>query len=552
MCEVHGMSDCSKGGKKVKVLREKDVNEETEEETEELDEVWIVTYGGDRVKQHKNQKEALKHAREVGGKVSATHGAKGVKASVALAKTEKPSKMRRPWDVKEATTERRDSNIKTTDGYTGGNAVGGYKKPDPFDWDDGKRDSSIRTTDDITGGNAKVTSAKDYEDDEDEFKPKNINGVTVRSIFKNKAEKDEHERATKASMDPEGTTQKFLRGLKDKEEKERSDKEDKFLDTVGASDKTKKMYKSASPEGKLAALDAMKKHKIADPVSGKVITTKKDEDDEDDVKLPDIWGDIANKAKKLNSITKPKAVNEVLSKKASAGEWIKDFQDSDNPKFAGKSKEKRKQMALAAYYAKQRNEETELEEGVVDVYAHERDDNSNKLQHWSKAKLDKHRKIPHGTHSRADIEDEHKRRIRTSEYEMRSKSPVKEEAEELEELSKKTLVNYIDKAVRDKRRTDRAHGYESNKPLSTSAAGRNEFGIKQLGKASDKRAKGINMAAQKLAKEEVEQTDESLVQPLLGSVTGSKKKKTAKEQTGPDTPMTFPNMSVDVNTGHNV
>lgn len=47
-------------------------------------------------------------------------------------------------------------------------------------------------------------------------------------------------------------------------------------------------------------------------------------------------------------------INEVLSKDASAGEWIRDFISSDNPKFAGKSKEKRKQMALAAYYAKQR------------------------------------------------------------------------------------------------------------------------------------------------------------------------------------------------------
>lgn len=52
-------------------------------------------------------------------------------------------------------------------------------------------------------------------------------------------------------------------------------------------------------------------------------------------------------------------LQEVLSKDASAGQWIKDFIDSDNPKFAGKSKEKRKQMALAAYYAKQRNEEVE-------------------------------------------------------------------------------------------------------------------------------------------------------------------------------------------------
>lgn len=50
-------------------------------------------------------------------------------------------------------------------------------------------------------------------------------------------------------------------------------------------------------------------------------------------------------------------LDEVLTKKTSVGEIIKDFQQSTNPKFAGKSKEKRKEMALAAYYAKQRNED---------------------------------------------------------------------------------------------------------------------------------------------------------------------------------------------------
>ena len=50
-------------------------------------------------------------------------------------------------------------------------------------------------------------------------------------------------------------------------------------------------------------------------------------------------------------------LNEVLGKNAEAGDWIHDFVHSDNPKFQGKSKEKRKQMALAAYYAAQRNEE---------------------------------------------------------------------------------------------------------------------------------------------------------------------------------------------------
>lgn len=57
-------------------------------------------------------------------------------------------------------------------------------------------------------------------------------------------------------------------------------------------------------------------------------------------------------------------INEVLGKDASAGDWIHDFVHSDNPKFKGKSKAKRKEMALAAYYAKQRNEEVEVEEST--------------------------------------------------------------------------------------------------------------------------------------------------------------------------------------------
>lgn len=72
-------------------------------------------------------------------------------------------------------------------------------------------------------------------------------------------------------------------------------------------------------------------------------------------------------------------LQEVLSKDAKAGEWISDFVKSDNPKFQGKSKEKRKQMALAAYYAAQRNEEVEqideLQASTLKSYADKRMDN---------------------------------------------------------------------------------------------------------------------------------------------------------------------------------
>ena len=70
------------------------------------------------------------------------------------------------------------------------------------------------------------------------------------------------------------------------------------------------------------------------------------------------WGAApVNKKKKANEEVE---LDEVLTKKTSAGETISDFVHSDNPKFAGKSKEKRKQMALGAYYSKQREQKEEV------------------------------------------------------------------------------------------------------------------------------------------------------------------------------------------------
>lgn len=48
-------------------------------------------------------------------------------------------------------------------------------------------------------------------------------------------------------------------------------------------------------------------------------------------------------------------VKEALDPKDDAGVWISDFVHSTNPKFDGKSKEERKQMALAAYYQARRD-----------------------------------------------------------------------------------------------------------------------------------------------------------------------------------------------------
>jgi RNA binding exosome subunit len=50
-----------------------------------------------------------------------------------------------------------------------------------------------------------------------------------------------------------------------------------------------------------------------------------------------------------NEIDDQEDLGEKLDKDADAGDYVKDFQKSDAPQFKGKSKKKKKQMAIAAY-----------------------------------------------------------------------------------------------------------------------------------------------------------------------------------------------------------
>jgi hypothetical protein len=70
-------------------------------------------------------------------------------------------------------------------------------------------------------------------------------------------------------------------------------------------------------------------------------------------------------AKKLKEESELEYIEEKLSAADPASKWISDFVASDNPKFAGKSKKERIQMALGAHYAAKRakNEAVEIEEG---------------------------------------------------------------------------------------------------------------------------------------------------------------------------------------------
>ena len=69
-------------------------------------------------------------------------------------------------------------------------------------------------------------------------------------------------------------------------------------------------------------------------------------------------------------------LKEKLGKDADAGDYIDDFMKSDAPQFKGKSKEKKRDMAIAAYLdAKDKNEEV----GSISFNYIEKDINNNTI-----------------------------------------------------------------------------------------------------------------------------------------------------------------------------
>lgn len=69
-----------------------------------------------------------------------------------------------------------------------------------------------------------------------------------------------------------------------------------------------------------------------------------------------------NQNKTIRDLLENIRLQEELSKDAKAEKFVRDFVNSDNPKFEGKSKEERIKMALAAYYQKENNETENVKE----------------------------------------------------------------------------------------------------------------------------------------------------------------------------------------------
>ena len=123
------------------------------------------------------------------------------------------------------------------------------------------------------------------------------------------------------------------------------------------------------------------------------------------------------------------------------GEWVSDFVDSDDPKFAGKSKKERIQMALGASYAAKRAE------GKIKEEAEEFDEELTPMQNTHFELMNKHRVAAQFTNGperdmHLTAAAKHERALRNHSSQDHSSSMtsskklgVTEEAEELDEVS---------------------------------------------------------------------------------------------------------------------
>ena len=211
-------------------------------------------------------------------------------------------------------------------------------------------------------------------------------------------------------------------------------------------------------------------------------------------------------------------IGETLSRSAKAGDYIDDFVHSKNPKFAGKSKKERINMALGAYYGK-KNENVELEESdcvtppQAKNIADKEVDKHEKKMHDKKADLVKKEEVEQQDEAKSESKKDFqarqerlaaaaaqtakdparlKRMMSIPGYSaamgLANKTTTKEEVEQIDELKTGTLMRYATKANQSMIGGDRSK--------------------------EDKRIKGIHLAtnkikqsSQKSVKEE-EQIDE--------------------------------------------
>jgi hypothetical protein len=251
--------------------------------------------------------------------------------------------------------------------------------------------------------------------------------------------------------------------------------------------------------------------KTGDKVHGKVmhksdteVHMKQTHDSYDDKKVGSV-----HKFKIGSTLPEEVDLEEVLKVSDGAGKWISDFVHSENPKFAGKSKKERQQMALGAYYAAKKG----VKEGVELVYELKK---ATLASYVKKAGSNIEYNAGEKREAElADWDDDSERKTAEKNIENRHKGIktavkklAKEEVESIDEISKATLGSYakkasFDSAISKKIAADfdnraKTSRKQDMKDANTNIA--NDYKTK-----SWKRQDNVNKAIDRLTKEEVEQ-----------------------------------------------
>lgn len=220
------------------------------------------------------------------------------------------------------------------------------------------------------------------------------------------------------------------------------------------------------------------------------------------------------------------SLEEKLKASDPAGTYISDFVHSDNPKFAGKSKSKRIQMALAASYAakgKSRNEEVEsLDEGKMQTMTlsglwhkhaqhthwadqgHGQGSDNPKHSDSAATAIENHVRKVHGNKVADDMVDHSNHHVAYHEYAGPSDSEHHEKA-----MAKLKGKHGITESVAEGRNdTPVAYGSLSNRPSSATVA---QTGPRK-GMITKKHATRLkDRIKSNLNKEEVESVEEGIM-----------------------------------------
>jgi len=229
------------------------------------------------------------------------------------------------------------------------------------------------------------------------------------------------------------------------------------------------------------------------------------------------------------------SLEEKLKASDPAGTYVSDFVHSDNPKFEGKSKAKRIQMALAASYAakgKSKNEEVEQQDEAM---SHQAATTMKHIPNPSPALKKAAKDIKPGIAGYRDRIDMLKAGGVKEEPEQveeaanaaqqaaiainmkkQGKKPkhMGEDVEQIDELSKSTLGSYVKKATSDavvSRKIGTDFEHRASRAKSSSMKGASTRLSDRFNNMSKKRQSGVGKAVERLTKEDFESVEEGIM-----------------------------------------